>query len=84
MGNKIKNFFVEIWNRINSVDIPDGYENLTKEERAELDNTYQVEKKVHEQKSFVPKAQINEGKAQASARGKAQNKGNSQIVRGNA
>ena len=83
--NKIKKFFLEIKDRINEIDIPDGYDNLTKEQRAELDNTYKVQLEVHKQKSFVPKVEVNENKAQVTARGKApKNKGDIQIIHENA
>jgi len=83
--NKIKNFFLKIRDAINQIDIPDNYESLTKEERIEVEKTKKIQEKVHKQKSFVQKAQVNEVEAQVSAEGKAaMSKGNNQRVHGNA
>lgn len=83
--NKIKKFFLKIREAINQIDIPDDYGSLTKEELAEVKNANKVQERVHEQKSIVPKAQVNEVEAQVSAEGKvAGSKGNNQRVHGNA
>jgi len=63
MGNKIKNFFIGIWERINQIDIPDGNDNLTKEEMAEVKRANEVQGKVHEQRSFVPRVDVSKRKS---------------------
>ena len=59
MGDKIKKFFSKIWERINQIDTLEDYENLTKEERAEVNNAHEVQKEVHAQKSFAQRVKVN-------------------------
>lgn len=53
--NIFKRIIDFISERINQIDVPDGMENLTKAQEAELNNLNRVQKEVHEQRSFVPK-----------------------------
>lgn len=56
--NKIKKGFAEVWKRIVQIDIPDNVENLTAEEKTEVNNAKEVQKKVHSQRSFVPRVDV--------------------------
>ena len=58
MGNKIKNFFIGIWERINQIDVPDGVEDLTSAEKKELDAINQAQGDVHEQRSFAERVKV--------------------------
>ena len=58
MGNKIKEFFIGIWERINQIDVPDGVENLTSAEKKELDAVNQAQGDVHEQRSFAERVKV--------------------------
>jgi len=73
--NKIK----EGWERLGEPDINDG---MDKDLSEEVERLNKVQEQVHAQGGFVQKAEVDEGKAQVVARGKASNRVNGSKVRG--
>ena len=60
--DKIKKFFIGIWERINQIDVPDGVEDLTSAEKKELDAITKTQGAVHEQRSFAQRVKVDKKK----------------------
>ncbi len=86
MGNKnilskIINGIKNGWERLGEPDIPDGTD-INATVIKEVEEIKKVQEKVHEQGGFVPKARVNEERAQVNAkkRGNSSKKGKQKIL----